>query len=325
MDMTRSARQFGMLVIMLAALFRVFEMGLPWRALQRQPRKQVPIELQTGQNVRSVSVFRLRPFIAESVPPVSAAPEVEVPRFDREEEVRVMNTASVSPDYAALLSAPLNLELTGKAPTLLIVHTHTSESYTKSGEDYPETAAYRTLDNSYNMVAIGDAVAERLAAGGIPVLHDRECHDYPSYTGAYNHVRKAIQSAMEENPSIQLLLDLHRDAAESGGGVQLRTAVGTPEGDTAQVMFVLGCGNGNLNNPSWQRSLSIALKLQSLLEAQVPGITRPISLRPQRFNQDLAPGALLVEIGTAGNTQEEALRAARFLADALLTLKHGSF
>lgn len=324
MDMTRSARQFGVLVILLAALFRVFEMGLPWRYLQRQPKKTVPIELQTGRTVRSVSVLRLKPFIAESVPPVDAAPEVALPRFSAEEEVRVVNTASVRPDYAALLSAPLNLELTGKAPTLLIVHTHTSESYTKSGEDYPETAAYRTLDNDHNMVAIGDAVAQHLAEGGIPVLHDRECHDYPSYTGAYNHVRKAIQSTMAENPSIQLLLDLHRDAAESGGR-QLRTAVETAGGDTAQVMFVLGCGNASLNNPNWQRSLSIALKLQSILEAQVPGITRPISLRPQRFNQDLASGALLIEIGTAGNTQEEALRAARHLADALLTLKHGSF
>ena len=154
-------------------------------------------------------------------------------------------------------------------------------------------------------------------------MHDREFHDYPSYNSAYTQARKAIQANMQAHPGILLVLDLHRDAAGEGGR-QLGTHVTVAGRETAQLMTVLGVGRSGLENPRWEDNLSLALKLQLLLEAQAPGITRPLSLRPQRFNQDLAPYTLLIEVGTAGNTQEEALRATRLLADALIRLKAGT-
>ena len=84
-------------------------------------------------------------------------------------------------------------------------------------------------------------------------------------------------------------------------------------------MVVLGT-----NHKRYEDNLSLGLKLQAQLERQVPGITRPLQLRAQRFNQDLSPGALLIEVGAAGNTHAEALLAAQELANAILFLARGT-
>ena len=173
------------------------------------------------------------------------------------------------------------------------------------------------------MLSIGDRLAELLEAEGIRVLHDREFHDYPAYSTAYTHARKSIQQLLKENPGIQLVLDLHRDAADADAG-QLCTSFQAEGKDCAQLMLVLGVGNAGLPNGRWEENLSLALKLQKLLQGQNSQLCRPISLRPQRFNQDLAPYTLLIEVGAAGDTQEAALTAAEQLAKAIAALKYGS-
>jgi stage II sporulation protein P len=89
-------------------------------------------------------------------------------------------------------------------------------------------------------------------------------------------------------------------------------------------MLVVGTDGSGLSHPGWQENLSLALKLQVQLERLAPGITRPINLRSQRFNQDLSPGALLVEVGAAGNSRAEALRAAEILGEAIASLAGGA-
>lgn len=229
------------------------------------------------------------------------------------------------PDLEALLLQSLRWDLTGETPTVLILHTHASESYTrKNGQDYTESAPYRTLDEAYNMVAVGDRLAQMLEEMGISVLHDRQIHDYPSYPDAYVNSRKAVQGYLEAYPSIELVLDLHRDAVENPDGSQYATSV-TINGETAaQLMLVVGTDASGNHHPQWRENLSLALKLQVILEELAPGITRQSILRAQRFNQDLSAGALIVEVGTAGNTLEEALRSIPILADALAQLLHGA-
>ena len=129
---------------------------------------------------------------------------------------------------------------------------------------------------------------------------------------------------LQELTGILLALDLHRDAAENNGGQQLPTAITVDGQRCARLMTVLGAGRSGLENRRWQDNLSLALKLQVQLEQAAPGITRPISLRPQRFNQDLVPFSLLVEVGSAGDTLEEALRAADLLAACIISLQNGS-
>ena len=173
------------------------------------------------------------------------------------------------------------------------------------------------------MLSIGERVVEVLAQHGISAIHDRSLHDYPNYNSAYSNSREAAQYYLNRYPTIQLILDLHRDALESGGK-QLRTAAQVDGASAAQLMLVMGTNAGGLSHQNWEQNLSLGLKLQCQLERQSPGITRPMALRSQRFNQDLLPGALLVEVGAAGNTHREALLAAEQLAHAIGALSRGT-
>lgn len=318
MEEIRTARKFGISVIALTLVFRLFELGIPLHGLLQLLPDSPHTDTQAGQEARLFSF----PFPIESSPPADYSPR---PQFTaaQAESIALTNTSSKDPDLTALLISPLEWSLTGEEPTVLIVHTHTTESYDPAGADYVQTAAYRTLDEEYNMLAMGDEVARLLEEGGIRVIHDRAFHDYPSYNSAYADARKSIQTILAENPGIQLVLDLHRDANEESGR-QLSTSAQVNGQESAQLMTVLGVGRSGLENDRWESNLAFALKLQCILEADHPGICRPISLRPQRYNQDLAPVCALIEIGSAGDTQEKARLAAQSLAEAIIQLKEGT-
>lgn len=252
-----------------------------------------------------------------------AAAEAVIPVFGQDESALVQVSADWEVDTLALLQAPLHWDLRTDVPTVLILHTHATESYEKT-EDYEESSPYRTLEGDYNMLCIGEAVAQALEAGGVRVIHDKTFHDYPNYNDAYQNARQTIRTHLEQNPSICLVLDLHRDAAEDANGVQKRETVeleGTP---CAKLMLVMGSDHGSLSHAQWQKNLSLAVKLQAQLEGQYPGLCRPIQLKASRYNQDLSTGALLVEVGTAGNTRSEALQAASYLAEGILALANGA-
>ena len=173
------------------------------------------------------------------------------------------------------------------------------------------------------MLSIGDRVAALLEAGGITVIHDRALHDYPSYNGSYSNARSSIQAYLQQYPGIRLILDLHRDASGDDDN-QMRTYTQVEGVDSAQLMLVIGTGASGLGNEHWEENLALGLKLHVQLEKIAPGIMRYVNLRGQRFNQDLAAGMLLVEVGAAGNSHEEALVAAEVLAQGILSLARGS-
>ena len=221
-------------------------------------------------------------------------------------------------DIPALLAQPLSWQLRQDTPTVLILHSHATESYTNT-ENYRESSEYRTLDENYNMVSVGDHLCRLLEDQGIGAVQDRQFHDDPSYNGSYERSRQSVQSYLQENPSVCLVLDLHRDAMVDSLGNQIGYTVDTGEGKAAKVMLVVGAWNDN-----WQENMALAVKLQAKLEQLCPGICRPISLRNSRFNQDLSAGALLIEVGAAGNTRQEALRATEILAQAITSLSNGA-
>lgn len=229
------------------------------------------------------------------------------------------------PDVKALLLSQLDWDLSGPGPRVLILHTHGSESYTKQpGQNYAASGDYRTLDSNYNMVMLGDLLARQLETAGIEVLHDRALHDYPSYNSSYTNARQSMQDYLQQYPTIQVVLDLHRDAVLNSDGSQYAPTV-TAEGQpVARLMLVVGTNASGMHHPKWKENLAAAVKLQVLLENQVPGIMRPVLLRAQRFNHDLSTGAMIVEVGAAGNTLEEAARAVEYLAQALIHLMHGT-
>lgn len=323
MDLYGRTLRVGMASLLCAASVRFVSSNLPqkiWQWLIRPDTAAFLIYTETGRDVRfSPSLNTFSPDFVETPPP--AAPQMQIPvlpAFSDAAIVELTYGCKVQPDIEGLLAKPLNWDLYGEEPTVLIVHTHSTESYTKKGESYQETSQWRTLDENYNMLSIGQRVAELLNAQGIPTVQDRELHDYPSYNGSYVHARNAIREHLKQYPSVQLILDLHRDAS-AGSGRQLRTLVSVNGEQAAQLMLVLGT-----NHDHYEENLSLALKLHAQLEAQTPGITRPLQLRGQRFNQDLLPGALLIEVGAAGNSHPEAILAAEQLASAIIALAKGT-
>jgi stage II sporulation protein P len=202
----------------------------------------------------------------------------------------------------------LTLDMQSEDPVVLIFHTHTSEDY--GGE----TGLYRAQDLDSGVTAVGEVLAETLEARGYGVVHDQTYCDYPQYNGAYSRSRQVIQAALEEYPSIRLVIDLHRDAVEDSQGEQLAMSL---DQDTAQVMLVVGSDAGGLDHPLWRQNLALAAALQARMETLCPGIMRPVDLRTERFNQDLGEMALLVEIGASGNTLDQAKQAAVWLGNGL--------
>ena len=328
MDQHQRTRRFGAAVIAWALVLRLYAAGaletvITWLT---QPNITAFVTyLETGRYVRfSASQGVFLEFAPESAAPLLPT-EPALPVFAPEDAALtdLYYACNLQPDVESLLSRPLSWDLADGQPAVLILHTHTTESYTQLREQYVETSDYRTLDENYNMLSIGLRVGEILEENGISVIQDRQLHDYPSYNGSYTDARKAIRQYLAENPTIRLVLDLHRDATDGENG-QLRTVANLGSETSAQLMLVMGTDAAGQTHPDWEENLSLALKLQAQLERQAPGITRPTILRAQRFNQDLSPGALLVEVGAAGNSHAEALRAAEELARAIVALRKGT-
>ena len=229
------------------------------------------------------------------------------------------------PDLETLLLSPLDWNLYGDEPAVLILHTHATESYTPTEDAaYTPSGDRRTLEEAYNMLSIGDQVAAILEAGGISVLHDRTLHDYPSYNGSYVSARNTIAEYLQQYPSIRMVLDIHRDAATTDAGTHLTTSATVNGAPSSQLMVVIGTDSTGNYHPNWQTNLALALKLTAQWERLSPGITRPIYLRAERFNMDMTPGSLLIEVGASGDTHAQAIQAAKILAQGILDLAMGT-
>ena len=328
MNQRRKCLQVGTAAILCALLVRLLAMGnflkMP---LTTETLAAAIVFLETGRVVQPAGeTAKTQP--AETVPTQPGMPKPEqalpVAFYPGDSElVELRNYSGYDVALPTFLQQPLSWDLTAEEPTVLIIHTHATESYVNQ-EGYAESSPYRTLDTQYNMLSVGDQVAALLEQGGISVLHDRTLHDYPSYNGAYSQSRNSLSQYLEAYPSIRLVLDLHRDSVTDSAGQQLGYTLETPRGTAAQLMLVVGSDSGGLSHPDWRDNLSLAVKLQAQLEKVCPGLCRPISLRESRFNQDLYGEMLLVEVGAAGNSRQEALLAAEYLAQAVLSLAQGS-
>ena len=220
------------------------------------------------------------------------------------------------------LLKPFAAELTGDAPQILILHSHGSEGYTPAKDDgIVWSGNCRTTDSRYNVVRMGDAMAEVFGEAGISVLHDRTLYDYPEYAGSYDRSLTAIDSYLKEYPSIRFVLDVHRDAIEAADGSQVKVVSEIEgQGTAAQLSLVVGSDGGGLSHPNWMENLRLAVAIQEQALTDYPTLMRPLLLRNSRYNQHATTGSLLVEVGTAGNAPEEAELAARLFAAEMVTV-----
>ena len=234
--------------------------------------------------------------------------------------VYISNGTDHTLDTAALNGGGFDATLTEEEPQVLILHTLGSESYTMPpGQSYESSGNYRTTDTNYNVVRVGDEMAKVFAEAGISALHDRTLYDYPEYSGAYGRSLTAINNYLEKYPSIQFVIDVHRDAIEDSEGNQYKVvSVIDGVGTAAQMSIVVGSDGSGLAHDNWMENLKLAVAVQQNIVTAYPTLMRPVVLRNSRYNQHVTTGSLLVEVGAAGNSLDEALLAARLFTEQLI-------
>lgn len=215
--------------------------------------------------------------------------------------------------------AALHLERGTNEPQVLVVHTHSTESYDRFDAGfYDKEYPTRTTDSASNVLAVGEALCAQLQALGIAAVHATEYHDYPSYENSYSRSRVTVQNYLAKYPSIKLVLDIHRDGIQREDGTRVKPTVTAEGKKTAQIMIVAGAGTDEAAVPCWQQNLQLAARLQNSAERSYPGFARPLLFAYRFYNQDLVPGgSLLVEVGSESNTLGEASSAMALLARAI--------
>lgn len=217
-------------------------------------------------------------------------------------------------------ASDIAVELYSDKPQVLILHTHTTESYepyTKSWFDEQYTS--RSLDPDNGVVAVGDAIAEQLAAAGISVIHDCTIHD-AVYTGAYSRSLSTAVSDISEYSSIKVVLDIHRDAIEYSDGSRISAVTEIDGKKAAQVMVICAADDGTYDVPHFYDNLHFACELQQSIEGMYPTLTRPILFQYCQYNQQVSAGALLIEVGSHGNSIDEAVYSGELIGRSLAAL-----
>ena len=207
-----------------------------------------------------------------------------------------------------LLGKDVTIQSDVEGPQILIYHTHSQEGYKDSIPG----------DESTSIVAVGAYLAQLLSEQyGIEVLHHKGEYDVVDHAKAYSTARPAIQKILEENPTIEVVIDLHRDGVAEG--THLVTEInGKP---TAQIMFFNGLSRTTaqgqlsyLNNPYIEDNLAISFQMQLTAEEYFPDFARRIYLKGYRYNMHLCPKSMLIEVGAQTNSFEEARNAMEPLA-----------
>ena len=183
-----------------------------------------------------------------------------------------------------------------------------------SGYNYEMTGNYRTTDLNYSVVRVGEELTTFLKNKGFNVEHNTTYHDYPSYSGSYSRALSTVQNLLIGKDT-NIVIDLHRDAV--GSSNEYAPTVKINGKSVAQMMFVIGTDGGGLEHPNWNQNLKIAVKIQEKANEMYPGLFRPIIVRNSRYNQHVAKGACIIEVGATGNTLDECILSMQYLANIL--------
>lgn len=234
-------------------------------------------------------------------------------------DMNISNSTAYDIDIEEMLSAPLPFEIKdSREAQVLIVHTHTCESYMSEDNGYYYESFYpRTTDNNANVAAVGEAIANSLKAHGVGVVHATTQHDSPSYDGAYDRSYDTIMQYLDRYKQIKVVLDIHRDSMTQDDMTKLKPTFTHNGKKAAQIMIMTGHDDGDGGFPHWESNLNFALKLQQTCESMYSGMTRPLNFGDFTYNMNVNTGSLLIEVGTDANTLDEAVRSGEMLGNAL--------
>lgn len=207
----------------------------------------------------------------------------------------------------------------GDRPVVGVYSTHHFESFVSELPKKPDAAGDVAVydDNRRNVVAVAGELARTLSERyGIAAVHSPARHDVGGYGLSYDYSRVTAQRMLKEFPSIRVLVDVHRDSTPRNADTVKRVREETYAG----IRIVVGRGNPasrTYSQPNYPRTRAFAEALFGVMDELYPGLKRDVFERDARYNQDLLPGAILIEIGGPENTMEEALRSARAVAHVL--------
>ncbi len=209
---------------------------------------------------------------------------------------------------------PKNLQYQKGKPHILIYHTHGTESYKPASE-----GNYHTLRKDYSVMRVGSILKDELEKRGYNVIHDGTYHDYPSYSGSYTRSLKTARDILAANPSIKVVLDIHRDGYDNIETNPNRTNIVASNrikiNNKTSAKFQLVIGPESENRREIE---TFATFIKAVSDNKYPGFSKPILLKPYgRFNQFVVDHCALLEVGSNANTIEEAELAALYLADVL--------
>ncbi len=212
-------------------------------------------------------------------------------------------------------------KITKDEPYILIYHTHTTEGYEILDKGwYSNDYNSRTENVSKTVVRVGDEITEQLENAGYKVIHDKTVYD-STYNGAYSRSLVTVEKYLKQYPSIQVTIDVHRDAIHYDSGTKCKPTAVINGKKAAQIMIITGCEEGDITDfPDWQKNLTFAVALQNKVEEKYNGLMRPIFFCQRKYNMNVTPCSLLLEFGTDANTLDEAVYSGRLLGKSLASL-----
>ncbi|MGV8145671.1 MAG: stage II sporulation protein P [Alkaliphilus sp.] len=223
------------------------------------------------------------------------------------------NTNSI--DFSNI-DMPAKIVWSSELPQILIYHTHGTEAYKPASE-----GNFHTLKKEYSVFVVGEILASELEKRGFNVIHDIMYHNYPSFGGSYSRSLERAEKILKANPSIKVVLDVHRDGFNhihlnpninsiiKNNQVKINGEIST------RFQVVIGAETPNRNEVE-----NFAELIKTVSDVMFPGFSKPVLAKPYgRFNQFLSDYYLLLEVGSNANTIEEARRSAHHLAEVIAT------
>ena len=316
----RKSRHFGAFLICCALFVAGFALTALWKNAEGSFLGKKEETTSKEENILPSPVIPDDTIVPdEIVIPDGATPIVSLDLSYAEKGVEYLNNETFyNPNASALLKTDITASPTYE-PLVLVLHTHTSEGYLSQNATYIDGDLGKityTEDEEFNMLAVGKAFIAGLNKKGITAIHCTVMHDEAGLSGSYERAAQSIRFFREHYPSIRYVVDLHRDAILTADGEYVRAVTEVEGKSVAQILPVVGSDAGGWEHDAWEGNLSLALQLRQMLNQNNNALCRPVMIKRSTYNQEMAPYAILLEIGTGANSIDEAIAAATLAGEA---------
>lgn len=272
---------------------------------REEPERQLPDQTEAEEGVGD-----------EDREGENAQPELSE-EVERPSETEATASRERGPDGVPAALLPVTARAWGDEPLVLIIHTHTSESYRTLQPD-PQANSTNHVFNSSDtgITRVGEALATKLREQyNIGTIHTVRIHDWPQHVTAYRNARETVEEFLERYPSIQVVLDLHRQGIPN---YTYAKTIGDTEAVAIEVIYTTAQSLPYASHPNWRSNQAFATRLGEVMEEVHPGLLRRVMrVDDSRYNQDLHPRMLLLEMGNYLDLEEHAITSAKLLADPL--------